>query len=1062
MSPPLRALFALLALAAGGFASSAAAAADKLNNTPAEKFIIAPGGVDMRTGRYVYNETDLSIGGEGNGGLALTRTLTANAPNGHFNPFASLSHNWDIMVTETQSEKLNERNEYDRFAHVHFGGRSQTFPAPKVGGAALAQISPGIAQSLSFEGDRAVGGIVYTYTAQDGTVAVFRPFRNDCGASCAYVSRITEADGTRFSFDYESADGRADGRIRLTRVTSSRGYALILEGSGYFVNKACVVNLARTAAGSVCPAGVQAATYTYSTTDKTRLATVTGPDQAVSRFTQAALANGGTATGFVKPGYETPWLTNSSHAGNDELGVVQDIVDRQDFADGQSYNYSIDGAPHVTYKPSGVAGGSYWNALGEQTDVKFEWPREPGQNTPGSLCRRLPCEPVQADSEYSWVYQQTPGPVTIADPLGNKTKFDYCEEAPMRLLPGNILDRCIVFGAPLVVTDPEGIKTEFKYDVNLNAVWAKRYPKPDVLNPDGSVPAPTVTSAVYDTMRSSKSANKPLSLTDSRGNATTWTYAPEHGGVLTETGPGVNGVTPQKRYFYVQRYARLAASELAGPPVWLLDRISTCRAGNPSGDGCALGSADEIVTSFDYGPDRAGTNLELLGQAVTADGRTPRTCFAYDALGRKISETSPNGTAGLSSCPISAPTTGLPYTTSTRYDSGNRVTGTIAADPDGAGPLPSPAVRNSYDPAGRLIRVEEGALSAWQGENVAPALWPGFEVHRIVDTSYDALDRKTREAVIGGPWAERVTEYGYDLAGRLKCTAVRMNPDAWGAPLPDKCVPGPAHATYGPDRISKIVYDKSGRVIETWDGVGTPLQRREAAYTYDGNGQKLTLADARGFVAEMKYDGFGRQSRWVFPSKVSAGAADQNDYERYGYDAAGNRTSLRKRDGSVLTFQYDALNRMTVKIVPERAGLSPVHTRDVHYGYDLRGLQTKARFDSLSGEGVTNVYDGFGRLVSSGSDMGGTARTIASLYDSEGNRTRITHPDGNYFTYETDGLGRPTWIRENGGQPLNAYTYDRAGRRATSGWGATTYGYDHAGRLQSLSHDLVGTSRDID
>jgi YD repeat-containing protein len=111
---------------------------------------------------------------------------------------------------------------------------------------------------------------------------------------------------------------------------------------------------------------------------------------------------------------------------------------------------------------------------------------------------------------------------------------------------------------------------------------------------------------------------------------------------------------------------------------------------------------------------------------------------------------------------------------------------------------------------------------------------------------------------------------------------------------------------------------------------------------------------------------------------------------------------------------------------------------------------------------VTNVYDGFGRLVSSGSEMGGTARTIASLYDSEGNRTRITHPDDNYFTYETDGLGRPTWIRENGGQPLNAYTYDRAGRRATSGWGATTYGYDHAGRLQSLSHDLVGTSRDID
>ena len=56
-------------------------------------------------------------------------------------------------------------------------------------------------------------------------------------------------------------------------------------------------------------------------------------------------------------------------------------------------------------------------------------------------------------------------------------------------------------------------------------------------------------------------------------------------------------------------------------------------------------------------------------------------------------------------------------------------------------------------------------------------------------------------------------------------------------------------------------------------------------------------------------------------------------------------------DGSVLTFQYDALKRMTAKIVPERSGLTAAQTRDVYYEYDLRGLQTKARFDSLGGRG---------------------------------------------------------------------------------------------------------------
>jgi YD repeat-containing protein len=51
------------------------------------------------------------------------------------------------------------------------------------------------------------------------------------------------------------------------------------------------------------------------------------------------------------------------------------------------------------------------------------------------------------------------------------------------------------------------------------------------------------------------------------------------------------------------------------------------------------------------------------------------------------------------------------------------------------------------------------------------------------------------------------------------------------------------------DRITKNVYDPAGRLIETWDGVGTPLQRREALYTYDGNGQRTSLTDARGFPA---------------------------------------------------------------------------------------------------------------------------------------------------------------------------------------------------------------------
>ena len=533
---------------------------------------------------------------------------------------------------------------------------------------------------------------------------------------------------------------------------------------------------------------------------------------------------------------------------------------------------------------------------------------------------------------------------------------------------------------------PDGRELAFTAEPARDAAWSTNT---DIwiVDPDGSVPAPIVTSAVYEVAIGSKYANKPLSMTDALGRTTTWTYAPEHGGVLSETGPAVNGVAPQKRYAYVQRYARLLDGSPAGPPVWLLERMSTCRIGNPSGFGCELGS-DEVLTIYDYGPDNAPTNLLLRGQAVVADGEVLRTCFAYDGRGRKISETSPNGTAGLSACPAAAPTSALPWTSSTRYDADGRVTGTIAPDPDGSGPLPHPAVRNSYDQAGRLVRVEQGTLAAWQPDGVAPAAWPGFVPLKWADTAYDALDRKVRESAGAPGGTASVTEYSYDLAGRLKCTAVRMN--LMLAPPEDKCAPAPVPGPHGADRVSKNVYDTAGRLTESWDGVGTPLQRREALYTYNANGQKTSLTDARGFKAELTYDGFGRQQRWVFPSKTTPGVADQADYEQYLYDPNGNRISLRKRDGRVLAYDYDALNRMVRKSVPPSA--SGAAGYNVFYGYDLRGLQTRAAFDGLAGAGTGNAYDAFGRLTSSTMTMGGVSRTLRHLYNRDSRESELTFP----------------------------------------------------------------------
>jgi RHS repeat-associated protein len=159
-----------------------------------------------------------------------------------------------------------------------------------------------------------------------------------------------------------------------------------------------------------------------------------------------------------------------------------------------------------------------------------------------------------------------------------------------------------------------------------------------------------------------------------------------------------------------------------------------------------------------------------------------------------------------------------------------------------------------------------------------------------------------------------------------------------------------------------------------------------------------------------------------------------------------NRTSLRKRDGGVIAYQYDALNRLVIKYSPDGT---------VRYAYDLRGLQTAAWFTG-TGQGVANAWDGFGRLISSTTNMGGISRTLSSQYDPAGNRTVLSGDSGYFARFDHDGLGRMTAYR--GSVTIG---YDPAGRRsslAMAGGSSTAYGYDGIGRLKTLTHNLPTTT----
>jgi RHS repeat-associated protein len=413
-----------------------------------------------------------------------------------------------------------------------------------------------------------------------------------------------------------------------------------------------------------------------------------------------------------------------------------------------------------------------------------------------------------------------------------------------------------------------------------------------------------------------------------------------------------------------------------------------------------------------------------------------------------------------------AQTTASPFTSATRYDAEGRVTGTIAPDPDDTGGLRHSAVRNTYDVKGRLTKVEKGELSAWQSELIEPQYWTGFAVQEVVDTAYDPLDRRIKDIVSSGGAVFSVTQYSYDVVGRLQCTAQRMNPAVFGSLPASACTLG-TEGGQGPDRIIKNIYDNAGQLTQVRKALGTSIEQAYVTYSYTNNGKQEYVVDAKGNKARLTYDGHDRQVQWQFPSANAPGSVNTADYEEYGYDPAGNRTSLRKRDGRSFTYSYDALNRITSKIVPDACvsgyactNVAWTAARDVYYDYDLHGLQTAARFDSASGtDAVTSTYDGFGQLSSSTTTMGGIGRTLTYQYDADGNRTRVMYPDGNYINYYREGLGRLYYADLNSATPLFHTPYDAAGRvsvlyrwiASAANWANyTAYGYDGISRLANM------------
>jgi RHS repeat-associated protein len=578
--------------------------------------------------------------------------------------------------------------------------------------------------------------------------------------------------------------------------------------------------------------------------------------------------------------------------------------------------------------------------------------------------------------------------------------------------------------------------TQYTYDARGNVTQVRR------ISATPGTPADIVTSAVYpSTCTNLKTCNQPTSTTDARGNTTDYTYDPNTGALLSLTLPaGANGVRPQTLYgytayqaYYLDNAGSIVAS---GSNVTQLTSISSCVTGSA---GSCTGTSDEARTTVSYGPQAAGTANNLLPVSTTSGDGT-------GALAATLAMTyTPDGDVDM----IDGPVAGNADTVRTYYDGGRRPIGEIGPDPDGAGALPRPATRTTYNADNEPTIVEAGTATDQSATGMST-----FTSLRQQVTAYDAQDRATSQRLNAGGTTYSLTQMSTTLSGFPECTAVRMNQATFASPPASACTQGTAGAD-GPDRITRIAYDGYRRLpVTVTTGVGTALEASEETTTYDTLNRVSTIADGQGNLATNEYDGFGRRIKLRYPSPTSPGQSSTTDYEQLTFDAAGNVTNVRLRDGNNIAFTYDNLGRVVFKDLP---GSEP----DVTNVYDNLGRLTGT---SETGDSVALSWDALGRQTASTSVVDGTSLGYAFQYDSAGRRTRLTYPDGVYLTYDFDVLGRTSAIRDSGGVAQVSFGYDSAGRRNSLAYAngvATSYTYDPIGRLATLSHDFAGTNEDV-
>ncbi len=586
----------------------------------------------------------------------------------------------------------------------------------------------------------------------------------------------------------------------------------------------------------------------------------------------------------------------------------------------------------------------------------------------------------------TYTYSGTTSPTLVKTELPNgeyiETKYTYDTM-------GNVTS----------MTDGEGRKTQYEYD------WRGNLTK--VTNPQGGA-----KSSVFD-----YAANK-ITLTDENGNTVTYDY--DCFGNLEEVKAG-NSLLKKCEYDY-KNFCLIKETSPDSKTVTSYTYDSACRPVSK----ITLENGKEIYNeTMSYGMENVSQYTKNLPNGKNATGNVVTSVVKGD--GTNTQSITTKTVTDYNGNTISQECGGVKK--SYEYDClGNMIK---------ESPYAGYSITYEYDPAGNVVSQTDSTGVTSKKE-------------------YDGLGRLVKEYTPKGIAGNYFTQYTYKgFTDMLKSVTIPLD--------------------NGQNMVKEYETDKTGNVLKetvvggnagnsvteyTYNEIGLPVTvtaqgNKEAnvtTYTYDKVGNKTSMTTGNALSKTIyKYDNLNRLTYLINvpnETKYTPDAAitifPEHCIEKYEYDVNGNLSKKTDRNGNVITYAYDGLNRLKSQKTGDLEKTAE---------YALTGAKVKENYGNAE---LNYKYDARGNLIYEKSSLDGKSFINEYTYDGKNFLNSFKYKNDNTQvaenTYTYTAKGQLEKVYENGNQ-VAAYSYDLDGNLEKTTYVynvVTAYDYNCVGFIKSV------------